>query len=112
MENKRKIIIIRLSDKKIERNNLIDQIASIDKEITDINLDLDLISTYGKEGEPEQKNQNNYEMEPPKSPKKKSIFSRKTTLSEERKPKLVNVFKVIKEQIHFLISSSLYYETL
>lgn len=103
MENKRNIIIIRISEKKIDRNNLIDQIASMEKEITDINLDLDLISTYGREGEPEQKNQTNYEIEPPKSPKKKSIFTRKPTQSEERKPRVVNVFKVIKDQIIFLI---------
>ena len=95
LENKRKIIIININEKKIERNNLIQQIASNDKEISDINLDLELISTYGREGEPEQKNQFNYEDEPPKSPKKKSIFTRKGTLSEEKKSKLINIFKVI-----------------
>lgn len=94
LENKRKILILKISEKKVERNNLIQQIGLIDKEITDINLDLDLISTYGREGEPEQKNPISYEFESSKSPKRKSIFTRKPTLSEERKPRLVNVFKV------------------
>lgn len=104
LENKRKIILLKISEKKLERNNMIHQIASNEKEITDLNLDLELITTYGREGESEQKNIFNLDFEPPKSPKKKSIFTRKNTQSEDKKPRLVNLFKVIYIFISILIS--------
>jgi len=96
LENKRKTILFKINEKKVERVNLIQRITSIYKEITDINLDLELITNYGREGEPEQKSQLNYEIEYLKSPKKKSILYKKISQNEERKSKLNNSFKVIR----------------
>lgn len=96
LENKRKIILNKIREKKVERINMIQKISSIDKEIKDINLDLEIISTYGREGQLEKNNQLNHENEICKSPKRKSIFIKKINQSEEKKPKLVNIFKVQK----------------
>lgn len=95
LDYKRKIILLKINEKKNERNNLIQQIGLIEKEISDVNLDLDLITKYGKEGEIEPKiESNNVQESPKKEIKKKSVLNKKSQ-SEEKKIKTYNLFRVI-----------------
>lgn len=70
------------------------QIRSLEKNIDDISLDLEFISTYGREGEVEVKNhENNNIMDSYKKDKKRSVFRK--NFSEEKSKKFVNIFRVI-----------------
>ncbi len=92
LDNRRKIIHGKINQKKNEKNSLINQIRSIEKNIDEINLDLEFISIYGREGEAEGKPQENTSiMDSYKKDKKKSIFKKN---SSDEKKKIVNLFRV------------------
>lgn len=48
LENKRRQMKIKIEEKKDEKNFLIKQICDMEKEIADLNLDLELHNNYGK----------------------------------------------------------------
>lgn len=48
LENKRRQMKIKIEEKKEEKNFIIKQICDIEKEISDLNLDLELHNNYGK----------------------------------------------------------------
>jgi len=98
LDYKRKIIQLKINEKKNERNNLIQQIGLLEKEISDVNIDLDLITKYGKEGEIEHKNESNNLQDSAKKEIKKKTFSNKKSQSEEKKNKTYNLFRVNKNK--------------
>lgn len=98
LDYKRKIIQMKINEKKNERNNLIQQIGLLEKEISDVNIDLDLITKYGKEGEIEHKNESNNLQDSAKKEIKKKTFSNKKSQSEEKKNKTYNLFRVNKNK--------------
>lgn len=48
LETKRKIMKVKIQEKKDEIRNLVECIGEVEKELTDLNIDLELLNNYGK----------------------------------------------------------------
>ena len=101
MENRRKLIQLKINEKKEERKNLLEQISINEKEKNDLNLDIELIKNYGQNNIFENLIENDIITNNKTRDKTRKGTVKKKMISDDNKFKLTNLIQVNKIKKNF-----------